>query len=100
MSVARTGVTLLELLVTLVILGIIAGVTVLALRRMDPPSPSDPSTILADSLRFALASGRSMSVRVLTDSGPATGSVRADGSIVADSALEVERLTGAPNHAR
>ena len=96
----KRGVTLIELLVTLVILGVMAGVTVLAVRRLDPPRPEDPRTILADSLRAALASGKSIIVRVLTDSGPASGIIRADGTIVADSILDVERFTGAPNHAR
>ena len=96
----RHGVTLIELLVTLVILAIIGGVTVLAVRRIDPPRPDDPRAILADSLRVALASGKPIVVHVLSDSGPASGSVRADGSIVADSSFDVERLTGVPNRAR
>lgn len=96
----RPGVTLLELLVTIVILGVIAGVTVLAIRRIDPPKPDDPRTILAESLRVVLMSGRPAVVRVMTDSGPAFGTIRADGSIVADSILDVERMTGRPNHAR
>jgi prepilin-type N-terminal cleavage/methylation domain-containing protein len=97
---SRPGVTLIELLVTLVILGVIAGVTVLTVRRIDPPRPSDPLTMFADSLRVVLASGRSVTLRVLTDSGPASGVVRVDGTIIADSILGLERLTGAPNRAR
>ena len=96
----RRGVTLIELVVTLAILGIVAGVTVLAIRRIDQPRPDDPRTIFADSLRVVLASGRPAVVRVVTDSGPASGTVRADGTIVADSLLDIELLTGAPNHAR
>lgn len=96
----RRGTTLIELLVTLAILGIIAGVTVLAVRQMDRPRPTDPRTILADTLRAVLASGRPAIVRVITDSGPASAVVRADGSIIADSLLDVDRFTGASNHAR
>jgi prepilin-type N-terminal cleavage/methylation domain-containing protein len=98
--IARRGVTLIELVVTLAILGIIAGVTVLAVHRIDPPRSDDPRTIFADSLRVVLASGRPAKVRVHTDSGPASGAVRPDGSIVADSVLDIELLTGAPNRAR
>jgi prepilin-type N-terminal cleavage/methylation domain-containing protein len=96
----KRGVTLIELLITLVILGVMAGVTVLAVRRIDPPRPEDPRTIFADSMHASLESGRSIRVRVLMDSGPASGTVRADGSIIADSILDVERFTGVPNHAR
>lgn len=96
----RTGTTLIELLATLVILGIIAGVTVLAIRRIDRPRPDDSRAIIADTLRGVLASGRPALIRMVTDSGPAWAIVRADGSVVADSVLDVERLTGAPNHAR
>jgi prepilin-type N-terminal cleavage/methylation domain-containing protein len=97
---ARRGVTLVELIVTLAILAIISGVTVLAVRRIDPPRPDDQRTIFADTLRAVLASGRPIVVRLLTDSGPASGVVRTDGSIVADSIFDIERLTGAPAHAR
>jgi prepilin-type N-terminal cleavage/methylation domain-containing protein len=100
MTPKRRGVTLVELLVTLVILGVIAGVTVLAVRRMDPPRADDPRTIIADTLRAVLASGRPTVVRIMTDSGPASATIRADGGIVADSVLGVERFTGAPNRAR
>jgi prepilin-type N-terminal cleavage/methylation domain-containing protein len=94
------GVTLLELIVTLALLGIIAGVTVLAVRRIDAPRPDDPRTIVADTLRAVLASGQTTVMRVATDSGRGWAVVRPDGSVVADSLLGVERLTGAPARAR
>ena len=100
MRTQRRGVTLVELMVTLVILAVISSVTVLAIRRIDRPRPNDPRTIFADTLRAVLATGRPTTVRLLTDSGPASGTVRADGSIVADSALDIDRLTGGPTHAR
>lgn len=94
------GTTLLEVLVTVAILGVIAGVTVLAVRRMDPPSADDPRQILAESLRTVVATGRSAEVRIVVNGVMATAVVRPDGSIVADSSLEIERFTGRPLNAR
>jgi len=96
----RAGVTLIELLVTLVLLGIIAGVTVLAIRRIDKPRPDDPRVIIADTMRKVLASGRPALIRILTDLGPASSNVRPDGSVIADSLLSVDRLTGATARAK
>lgn len=100
-SAARfRGTTLVELLVTLSILGILAGVTTLALRRVDRPASDDPLTILADSLRLAVDTPRAVVVRLVRDRKPLSATLWPDGSIVADSALRVDRLTGRPDSAR
>jgi prepilin-type N-terminal cleavage/methylation domain-containing protein len=96
----RRGVTLIELLITMTILGVIAGVTVLAIRRFDPVNPSDPHQIIADSSRVAMETGRTITMRLPVDSSIATVSVRPDGSVIADSILMTERFTGAPINAR
>jgi prepilin-type N-terminal cleavage/methylation domain-containing protein len=92
----RRGTTLIELLVTTAILGIIAGVCVLAIRRFPPADPNDPEQILADSLRVAVATGRTIFVDIQVDSTDAHAAVRPDGSIVADTILKLERFTGLP----
>ena len=94
------GTTLVELLVVLCILGVIASVTVLAIRRLDRPSPDDPAAILAESLRAAVDTPRTIVVRVAHDGRPLSATIRPDGSIVADSALHADRLTGRTVHAR
>ncbi len=94
------GTTLVELLVVLCILGVIASVTVLAIRRFDGPSPDDPAAILAESLRAAVDTPRTIVVRVAPDGRPLSATLRPDGSIVADSALDADRLTGRTVHAR
>jgi prepilin-type N-terminal cleavage/methylation domain-containing protein len=96
----RRGTTLVELLVVLCILGIIAGVTVLAVRRFERPSPGDPGAILAESLRSALDTPHTSVVRIVRDGRPLSATIHPDGSIVADSALRADRLTGRPTHAR
>ena len=96
----RRGTTLVELLVVLCILGVIASVTVLAIRRFDSPSPDDPAAILAESLRAAVDTPRTIVVRVAHDGRPLSATIRPDGSIVADSALDADRLTGRTVHAR
>jgi prepilin-type N-terminal cleavage/methylation domain-containing protein len=94
------GTTLVELLVVLCILGVIAGVTVLAIRRFDSGSPDDPASILAESLRAAVDTPRTIVVSVAHDGQPLSATIRPDGSIVADSALDADRLTGRTVHAR
>lgn len=94
------GTTLVELLVVLCILGVIASVTVLAIRRLDRPSPDESTAILAESLRAAVDTPRTIVVRVAHDGRPLSATIRPDGSIVADSALDADRLTGRTVHAR
>jgi prepilin-type N-terminal cleavage/methylation domain-containing protein len=96
----RRGTTLVELLVVLCILGVIAGVTVLAVRRFERPSPDDPSAILAESLRAAVDTPHTSVVRVVQDGRALSATIRPDGTIVADSALGADRLTGRPANAR
>ncbi|HTE46348.1 MAG TPA: prepilin-type N-terminal cleavage/methylation domain-containing protein [Gemmatimonadaceae bacterium] len=96
----RGGVTLLELLTTLVLLGILGAVTTLAIRQMDRPSPTDPSQIVADSVRSVMARGQSAQIRVLVGRIPAHAFVGLDGMVFADSAFGVDVLTGMPSRAR
>lgn len=94
------GTTLVELLVVLCILGVIAGVTVMAARRFERPAPDDPRTIVSESLRSAVDTPRTIVVRVVHNGRPLSATIRPDGSVVGDSALETDRFTGRPLHAR
>ena len=96
----QRGTTLVELLVVLCMLGVIAGVTVLAVRRFERPASTDPTAILAESLRAAVDTPHTSVVRVVEDGRALSATIRPDGSIVADSALGADRLTGRPVHAR
>lgn len=90
----RRGVTLVEVLITLVLLAIVASVATLALRPPLPPDPNDPRTIVADSLNAALREARAITLRMPTDTGLLVATLRADGSIVADPQMHLERLIG------
>lgn len=93
--VPRGGVTLLELLVTMAVLGIVAGVVSVTLRRLDEPAPDSPASRVARARREAVASGRPVTVTIDTMNATAWP----DGSVVADSVLAVDRLSGRPAHA-
>jgi prepilin-type N-terminal cleavage/methylation domain-containing protein len=99
-STNRPGVTLIELIITMTILAIISAVTVLAIRRFDPPNSRDPHQIVADSARAAMETGRAITMRLSVDSVFASVWIRPDGSVIGDSVLTTERFTGAPTNAR
>ena len=95
---ARTAATLIELLVTLALMGVVLGVATLAVRRIDPPPLDDPYYMIRDSLRLAVSTGRSSTIRLLVAGAAAAMTVNPDGSVVGDSVLGIERFTGkAPN---
>ena len=99
LQASRRGFTLIELLAVISIMAIVSSVAVLAVRNVEPPRPDDPRQILADSQQRALATGRQIRVRLFVNGWPAAAVAGADGSIVADSVLDVERFTGLPAHA-
>jgi prepilin-type N-terminal cleavage/methylation domain-containing protein len=91
---SKTGGTLIEMLVTLVILGIIASVTTLAIRRVMPPDPNDPMIIIADTMSAVIRSGRPATLHFIVKGRPALATLNPDGSVIADTALHVDRFTG------
>jgi prepilin-type N-terminal cleavage/methylation domain-containing protein len=95
----RRGTTLIEMLVTVVLIGILASVATPALRRVAMPPVSDAFTAIAESLDVAIASGRTITLPLSVESRPAFATVGPDGSVVADSALHIDRLTGRRNDA-
>lgn len=96
----RCGMTLVELLVTLAIMGVLLGVVTLAVRRIAEPAAADPLHIVEDSLRVAASSGRSISLLFIRDGASVAATVFPDGSVVGDSVLAIERLSGTAPHVR
>jgi prepilin-type N-terminal cleavage/methylation domain-containing protein len=99
MNRPRRGVTLLELLVTLVVLGVLTSVTTLGVRRIQQPAADDPLAIIADSLRIAIAESRAITFAIESHGGVANATVYPDGSVVADTALHIDGLSGRPTDA-
>lgn len=86
--------TLIELLVTLAIMGVILGVATLAFRRIEQPSPTDPHRVILDSLRVAVGTGQPFTLRFVVRGVSAVATVFPDGSVVGDSVLGIDRLIG------
>ena len=91
---ARRGVTVLELIVSVAIIGVMASVTTLVVHRAAPPDPTLPATIIADTLEHVLTTGAPVTLTFNVNARPAAATINPDGTIVADSALLVDRLTG------
>jgi prepilin-type N-terminal cleavage/methylation domain-containing protein len=96
----RRGSTLIEMLVTLALLGILASVTTLAIRRITPPAPDDPMTVIADTINAVMRSGQPATLQFVVNGHPAFATLNPDGSIIADTALHVDRFTGRSTRAR
>lgn len=90
----KRGMTLLEFLVTLSIMGVILGVATLAFRRIEERAPNDPYRLVDDSLRHAVSTGVPVTLRFIVNGVSAAATVFPDGSIVGDSALGIDRLIG------
>ena len=90
----RSGVTLLELIVCVAVLGMMASVATLAMRGAEPRDRNDPATIIADTLEIVLGTGTPATVQFVVNGRPAVATINPDGSIVADSILGIDRFTG------
>jgi prepilin-type N-terminal cleavage/methylation domain-containing protein len=96
----RPGVTLIELIVVLAIVSIMAGVTTLAFRRADLTPTVEPwVSAVAAARRTAVDSDRTVSLTVRVGDKVYAATALPDGSVVADPALGVDRLTGEVAHA-
>ena len=94
----RSGVTLIELLVTLAILAIVTSVVTPALHSPRGQSRQRPADLLSDSLAVAVVRCRDVVVTHRTGARTAYASARCDGSVVADTDYHIEAVptNGAP----
>lgn len=84
MMLARSAMTLLEVLVTLTILAIVTSVATLALRPQERRRASIRA-LLDDSLAVSIAQGRRIVIDATVDGRRVIATINADGSILADS---------------
>ena len=90
------GSTLVEFLVVLAILGVVAGVAGLSFRTERTLVAVDAAGAqVAAARREAIRTGRSVTVVVSREGQVSVATAHADGSVVADSALSIDRFTGA-----
>jgi prepilin-type N-terminal cleavage/methylation domain-containing protein len=93
----HSGTTLVELIVVLAIIGVIAGVTTVALRRAPAIPDAFPwAATVAAARRQAIDSGRPITVTFTIAHAAHAMTALPDGSVVADSALRLDRLSGTP----
>ena len=92
----RPGMTLVELLVVLVLLGLAASVVGLSLERWDRTVTSDPlAAATAELRRAAIDSARTITRTIVLDSTPRLITALPDGSVLT-SLDAIDRFTGRP----
>ena len=89
------GNTLLELVVVMAILGIVAGVTELAFQTRSDRRLIEPALArVAEARRAAIERGLAVTVILVRDGDVMIATAHADGTVLADSSLGVDRLSG------
>ena len=98
---AASGVTLLELLVTLAVLGVMLAVAGLAFGRLaeEPDAAAVRTARVAAVRRRALTLRRPVAFTVEVDGVPVVGTAHPDGHVVAERDLGLDPLSGAPHAA-
>ena len=95
----RTGVTLLELMVVLVLLSVLASVVVLAIRSTPRSRPLDlANRQLLAARDSALRFGHPVTVNVEVAGSQRVATALPDGRVIADTALHFDELSGVPSH--
>lgn len=94
LAAARRGVTLLELLVVLVILGLVASLVAFAPSAVERAPVDDVGASIAEARREALRTGVSVTIEILIEGAKRSVTAMPDGSVIADPSLDVNRLSG------
>ena len=97
---ARRGVTLAELMVVIVILGVMAGVTGVAFATRTPVPDVDARLArVANARADAVRIGRPVTLPLAVNGASYLVTAFPDGRIVTDAPIPINRLSGRPDHA-
>jgi prepilin-type N-terminal cleavage/methylation domain-containing protein len=94
MNRLRSGVSLIELIVCVAVLGLMASVATLAMRGAEPRDRNDPATVIRDTLERVLGTGMPATLQFTVNGRPALATINPDGTVLADSILGIDRFTG------
>ncbi|MGH7647951.1 MAG: prepilin-type N-terminal cleavage/methylation domain-containing protein [Gemmatimonadaceae bacterium] len=91
----KRAVTLVELLVVLVLIGIVAGVVGLTMNTTPALAPPDPiAAAVAAGRDSAIRSGHTVTITLHVDDGQRSATATPDGRVLADTSLGIDPLTG------
>ena len=98
---ARRGVTLAELMVVIVILGVMAGVTAVAFARREPVTPMNPTlAVIAEARAKAIGTGQPATILLGAGDSLRLATGYPDGRVVTDAAVALDPLAGRGDAAR
>ena len=98
-SVGRAGVTLVELIVTLALLAIVAGIVTVSFTRSRPGEDRDPALrTLVTARREAIAAGHPVTVLITSEGRRHAVTALPDGRVLADTIFAVDPLSGGRMH--
>jgi prepilin-type N-terminal cleavage/methylation domain-containing protein len=96
---ARRGVTLVELMVTLALIGLLAGVVGLTLHTAPrAPSIDAPTARLVAARDSALRLGVPVTIALTVDGHSHVATALPDGRVIADSAFAIDAMSGTVRH--
>lgn len=95
MPLRRSGLTMIELVVALTILGLMLAVSGVAFAVASrDEEPSGPEAVIADARNEAISTGRIVSVTLVHEGNRYPATALPDGRVVADPVFGIEATTG------